>query len=99
MGVVYEINWFLVIASIEDIEEIDNKKYNIKKSEKRIYPIDSEIPLIIKNTGCIAMVNIESFEVNKNSTSIVYYLVKEFDVNSEIAKHYYEMYKYMKNKL
>lgn len=98
MGVVYEMNWYLVASNKEDIIKVNNNKYMLEKSEKRVYPIDSEIPLIVKNIGCIAIVKIDKFEVNKKNTNIEFSIVKECNVDSEISKHYYEMYTNMKNK-
>lgn len=97
MGVLYEMNWYLVASDRNDIKKLNGDEYRLEKSDKRVYPIDSEIPLIIKNIGCIAMVKVNKFEVDKKNTNIVFSLVKEFDINNEIAKHYYEMYVNMKN--
>jgi hypothetical protein len=97
MGVLYEMNWYLVASDRNDIKKINGDEYRLEKSDKRVYPIDSEIPLIIKNIGCIAMVKVNKFEVDKENTNIVFSLIKEFNINNEIAKHYYEMYMNMKN--
>ncbi|MDO4536356.1 MAG: DUF2584 family protein [Clostridium perfringens] len=98
MGVLYEINWYLVASSKKDIVKINDNKYILEKSEKRIYPIDSEIPLIVKNVGCIAIIKINKLIVDKKNTSIEFFIIKEFNIDSEISKHYYEMYINMKNK-
>ena len=97
MGVLYEMNWYLVASDRNDIKKLNGDEYRLEKSDKRVYPIDSEIPLIIKNIGCIAMIKINKFEVDKKNTNIVFSIIKEFDINNEIAKHYYEIYKNMKN--
>lgn len=97
MGVLYEMNWYLVASNENDIKKINDNEYRLEKSEKRVYPIDSEIPLIIKNVGCIAIIKINKFEVDKKNTNIVFSIIKEYDTNNEIAKHYYEMYMCMKN--
>lgn len=98
MGVLYEINWYLVASNKEDIVKINDNKYSLKKSEKRVYPVDSEMPLIIKNVGCIAIIKIDKFAVDKNNTNVEFSIVKECNVNSEVSRHYYEMYISMKNK-
>ena len=98
MGVVYEMNWYLVASNKEDIIKIKDNKYKLEKSEKRVYPVDSEMPLIIKNIGCIAIVKIDKFMVDKKNTNIEFSIIKECNVNSEISRHYYEMYMRMKNK-
>lgn len=97
MGVIYEMNWYLVASNKNDIKKINNNEYKLKKSDKRVYPIDSEIPLLIKNIGCIAIVKINKFEVDKNNTTIIFSRVKDIDLNSEVAKHYYDLYIKMKN--
>lgn len=97
MGVLYEMNWYLVASNENDIKKINNNEYILEKSDKRVYPIDSEIPLLIKNIGCIAIVKINKFEVDKKNTTIIFSIVKDIDVNSKIAKHYYDMYIKMKN--
>lgn len=97
MGVLYEMNWYLVASDRNDIKKVNDNEYKLEKSEKRVYPIDSEIPLIIKNIGCIAMVKINKFEIDKKNTNIVFSIIKEYDTNNEISKHYYEMYMCMKN--
>lgn len=97
MGVLYEMNWYLVASDRNDIKKLNGDEYRLEKSDKRVYPIDSEIPLIIKNIGCIAMIKINKFEVDKKNTNIVFSIIKEFDINNEIAKHYYEIYMNMKN--
>ncbi|QXM07105.1 DUF2584 family protein [Crassaminicella indica] len=96
MGVVYEMNWYLVAADKSQIIKINDNEYMLQKSDRRVYPIDSEIPLIIKNLGCIAIVKINKFEIDKSSTNIIFSIVKEYNSESEIAKHYYEMYMNMK---
>lgn len=96
MGAPYEFNWYLVVSDYEKMEEIKNNRYSTIKSENRIYPINSEIPLIIKEIGCIGIVKILSFTVNKDETIIEFEYVKKFKANAEVAKHYYEMYKLMK---
>lgn len=97
MGVPYEFNWYLVIENETKINKHGNK-YSTIKSEHRIYPINSEIPLIFKDKGCIGLVRITSFKINCNTTEIEFEYIQDFDITGEIAKHYYDMYLYMKNK-
>ena len=97
MGVIYEMNWYLVASNKNDIKKINNNEYTLEKSDKRVYPIDSEIPLLIKNIGCIAIVKINKFEVDKASTTIVFSIIENINETSEIARHYYDMYLSMKN--
>ena len=48
MGMIIEFNWFMVVANENKIlEEQENLFYTIK-SEKRIYPIGFQIPLIVQ---------------------------------------------------
>ena len=97
MGVIYEMNWYLVASNKNDIKKINNNEYKLEKSDKRVYPIDSEIPLLIKNIGCIAIVKINKFEVDKASTTIVFSIIENINETSEIARNYYDMYLSMKN--
>ncbi|GAB6150571.1 hypothetical protein JCM1406_17410 [Clostridium novyi] len=97
MGAVYEINWYLVASNKEDIIKINDNRFRLEKAEKRIYPIDSEMPLIVKNVGCIAIVRIDKFEVDNKNTTIEFSIVKKCNIDSEISKHYYEMYMNMRN--
>lgn len=98
MGAPYEFNWYLVVANKDSIIKIDNQMYSTLKSENRIYPIDSEIPLIIKNVGCVGIIRINKFSVYKNSTEISFEYVMKLNPNDNIANHYYNMYLEMKNK-
>ncbi len=98
MGAPYEFNWYLVVADKHEIKEIGKNKFSTLKSENRIYPINSEIPLIIKKIGCIGMVRILKFSIDINSTEIEFEYVSELDSKSEISEHYYNMYLEMKNK-
>ncbi|HII4499894.1 TPA: DUF2584 family protein [Clostridium perfringens] len=97
MGVLYEINWYLVTSNKNDILKIDKYEYKLEKSGKRIYPIDCDIPLIVKEFGCIGLVKVKKIEVDKDKTVIIYSFVKKYDFKSEIARHYYELYLSIKN--
>lgn len=98
MGTTYEFNWYLVVESNDSIMKKDKNKYFTIKSESRIYPVDSEIPLIVKKIGCIGVVKIVRFSIDKNSTEIEFEYVSKLELDSEISKHYYNMYLDMKNK-
>lgn len=69
MGLVVEFNWFMVVADFSKIISKDNVNYTIK-TEKRIYPIGFQIPLIIKGKGCVGMIKILKTEINQNETKI-----------------------------
>lgn len=97
MGVLYELNWYLVVANENEIKNVTNERYATIKSEKRIYPINSPLPIIIKDKGCIGIVEIMSFKVEDERTEIEFRYVENLDVNSIVSKHYYEMYTKMKN--
>lgn len=95
MGITYEMNWYLVASDKKEIVNIGDNLYSLKKTDRRIYPIDSEIPLIIKNIGCISMVKISKIEIDKYSTNIIFSISKNYGSNDLIAKHYYDAYKNM----
>ncbi|SCI51211.1 DUF2584 family protein [Intestinibacter bartlettii] len=97
MGVLYEMNWYLVLDD-NDLKQTNQNEFICIKNDKRIYPLDSPIPIIFKNEGCIGLVSINSFKVYKNTTEINFSYVKKFDFDSDISKHYYDMYLHMKNK-
>lgn len=97
MGVPYEFNWYLVVENESKIIKKDNK-YSTTKSEHRIYPINSEIPLIFKGKGCTGLVRITSFKINYDTTEIEFEYIQTFDTTDKIANHYYNMYLKMKNK-
>lgn len=96
MGVLYEVNWYLVIGTESDIEEISTNKFTTVKTEKRVYPIGAPIPLIIKNIGCIGMVEVENIKIGKKTTEIEFSFSEKFEPDNVIASHYYNMYKSIK---
>lgn len=97
MGAPYEFNWYLVVENEDSIKKNKNT-YTTLKKDNRIYPIESEIPLIIKKVGCIGIVKIVRFSVDKNNTEIEFDYVMKLDTNDAISKHYYDMYISMKNR-
>lgn len=92
MGVNYTINWFLVLDSLDSFKKTDESIWFAVNNGQRIYPIAYEIPLIIKDKGCIGLVRILSFKVNQSTTEIEFEFERNFDSASEIAGHYYELY-------
>lgn len=98
MGAPFEFNWYLVVGNPSEIREIGPNKYVTVKSDNRIYPINSEIPIIVKNDGCLGLIKILSFTVKSYETIIEFEFFQQFHVNNPIAQHYYNMYLYMKNK-
>lgn len=91
MGLVVEFNWFMVVADLDKILVQDEVKYTIK-SEKRIYPIGFQIPLIIKGQGCVGMIKILKTVIDQNETKIYFEDMASFDIKSDVASHYYERY-------
>lgn len=72
-------------------------QYTIK-SEKRIYPIGFQIPLIIKGQGCIGMIKILKTIIDQKETKIYFENTASFDINDDVARHYYERYLDFKNR-
>ena len=48
MGMIIEFNWFMVVANENKILEEQEKLFYTIKSEKRIYSICFQIPLMVK---------------------------------------------------
>lgn len=94
MGMIYEMNWYLVTE--EKISLKAGVNYNILKNDVRIYPIDMPIPLIIKNVGCVGMVTITKLSICKTVTTIDFKCHYAMCVASPVAEHYYRMYTLMK---
>lgn len=97
MGVLYELNWYLVVSSKKDIQLLNNSTFRVVKSENRVYPLNCPIPIIIKNEGCIGMVKIKKFTVDLNCTEIEFSIEEEYNPNNTIAMHYYNIYLTLKN--
>lgn len=96
MGVKYEMNWYLVVDDEERIELCYPYGFHTKKDELRIYPLDSMIPLIIKNKGCVGIIKIQAITLEENKTFIYFDYEEKFNIYHPIAKHYYDMYLRMK---
>lgn len=97
MGLVVEFNWFMVIADMNKVLSEDGIKYTVK-SEKRIYPIGFQIPLIIKGQGCVGMIKVLKTVIDQKETKIYFEDIASFDEKSEVASHYYERYLDFKNR-
>ena len=97
MGLVVEFNWFMVVADLNKILSEDGMKYTVK-SEKRIYPIGFQIPLIIKNQGCVGMIKILKTVIDSKETKIYFEDTERFEMNSVVAEHYYSRYLDFKNR-
>jgi len=91
MGVSYEFNWYLVTTE-DKIKEQENGEYVTVKDEMRIYPVGVEIPLILKNIGCIGMAKIINFEVSETETKVTFKKSKKYKNKKEILDHYYNSY-------
>ncbi|WP_321993066.1 DUF2584 family protein [Clostridium butyricum] len=96
MGVSYEMNWYLVVENRNKIQKINDDLYKTIKSSTRLYPVGSIIPLILKNEGCIGIIEIDSFEIRRESTEIRFKFLNEWKLSEDIKKHYKDMYLYMK---
>lgn len=97
MGMVVEFNWFMVVANRDKIKSEEDSLFTIK-SDKRIYPIGFKIPLIIKNVGCIGLIKVSKTVIDLSNTTIYFDIIEDFDVDSEVAKHYYDRYLDFKNR-
>ena len=96
MGVLYEMNWYLVIDNRNKIVQINKEFYKTVKSSARLYPVGSVIPLILKDEGCIGIIEIDSFEVRRKVTEIKFKFLNECKLSEDIKNHYKNMYLYMK---
>ena len=97
MGVTYEMNWYLVVSDKNNLSKVSDNMYITVKTERRLYPINSELPLIIKNIGCIGIIKIISFKIYKDKTEIEFEYIEKLETCNDISQHYYNMYKSMKN--
>ena len=77
MGVTYEMNWYLVVSDKNELSKVNEKIYKTIKKERRLYPINSELPIIIKNLGCIGIVKILCFKIYEDKTEIEFEYVEE----------------------
>ena len=97
MGVLYEVNWYLVVSGKSAVTETKENRFVTTKSDKRIYPIEAPVPLIFKKDGCIGMVEIKSLSINNDETEIEFEFIEKFDSENSIGKHYYDMYRSIKS--
>ncbi len=98
MGMVVEFNWFMVVANSSKILTEEKDVFYTIKSEKRIYPIGFQVPLIIKEQGCIGMIKILKTVIDEKETRIYFRQTESFDANSAVGAHYYERYLDFKNR-
>ena len=93
MGVLYELNWYLVVGTENDLLEREIDCFVTTKSDKRFYPIGAPIPLIVKSIGCMGMVEVTSFKVDSQSTTIEFVFTEHYEPDNVIAMHYFSQYK------
>lgn len=93
MGMPYEFNWYLVVKDGNAIQCLGNNLFQTVKQEARIYPLESEIPLITKIDGCVGMAKIKEFAVKETETTIIFEITHKYDPKEEIAQHYFGNYK------
>lgn len=99
MGLLIEYNWYLVISDIKEIKVYENSSYKyIIKSGNRVYPINMPIPLIVKNYGCISMVEIKEINNTINNVIVIFDDKIPVTIDESIKNHYYTLYKSMKCK-
>lgn len=96
MGVAYEMNWYLVVEGQKSILQDSKNNITFKKG-KRLYPVGSIIPMIHKNYGCVALVEVAGISIGKAGTCVRFNYVENLENDSHISNHYYDMYLKMKN--
>lgn len=93
----FEFNWYLVIDSA--LAMYENNDYTFYKKGIRLYPINKKIPLIHKKFGCNGFVKVKSIKIFEYETEIEFQILELIEEDSEIAKHYFNMYREMKKQL
>lgn len=93
MGMPYEFNWYLVVKDKNAIQGIEDGLFQTIKQEPRIYPLESELPLITKIDGCVGMAVIKEIMITKAQTIIKFEIMHKYEPNDVIAKHYFDTYK------
>jgi len=88
MGFSIKFNWVL---QVEPPESLTVKcLYPVKKSEYRIFPLDTPIDLIDLKRAAIAKIRIKSFSNESGSTSGVYEVLKIYaDTEKAILTNYW----------
>lgn len=98
MGFTVEYNWYLVIQNKEDISVYDDSSFKyIIKSGNRMYPLNMPIPLIVKNVGCIDMIEVVSVTNTPKGTIVLFDDKISMSINQNIKDHYYDIYLKIKN--
>jgi hypothetical protein len=103
MGMQAEFNWYVVIkdnnlTEPEDVfilreRELDmTKVFHFCKSDYRIYPMDTPLPLIY-NGKCLAMVSVTSLQWNCNKTHFMVHPVMILNEDDSVAQYYENSFK------
>lgn len=99
MGFSIEYNWYLVVSEEDEISRYENSSFKfIIKSGNRMYPLNMPIPLIIKDYGCIAMVEITAVTNTASGTIVIFDDQISLSISEDIKEHYYSIYKKIKYK-
>lgn len=99
MGFSIEYNWYLVVSEEDEISIYENSSFKfIIKSGNRMYPLNMPIPLIIKDYGCIAMVEITAVTNTASGTIVIFDDQISLSISEDIKEHYYSIYKKIKYK-
>lgn len=96
MGVSYELNWYLVVKDEALVREVEPGKFSVVKNGRRLYPVGAPLPMIIKEVGCVGMIEICDLHLSIGKTVIEFVRTGRFDVDNAVAEHYYEMYQSIK---
>lgn len=96
MGVTFELNWYLVIESIDTLAIVDSMTFKVRKRDNRIYPIGGLIPIIEKENECLGIVQIKGIDIREDYTDIIFIWNKDSGISTDIKDHYYQMYLQMK---
>lgn len=94
-----EFNLYLIqeVKQCDDIFRVRiGDKCVVTKEGNRIYTIGALIPFIVKEIGCIGIIQIDDYDIDYNSTSIGFHFVKKLNPKDLISQHYWDMYMTMK---
>lgn len=89
----YEFNWYLVVKDENLIQSVGEGLFQTTKQGPRIYPLESELPLITKNNGCIGTAVIKEITLTETQTTVKFEIPHKYEPNDVIAKHYFDNYK------
>jgi hypothetical protein len=97
MGMQAEFNWYIVIRDdnlfADDVHLFQKNdlvladKYFIEKTNYRIYPMDTPLPLIY-NDKCLAMVSVTDLQWKCNSTQLLVQVVIKLTSDDPVALYY-----------